>query len=163
MFQSILADLTDSFSQVPPGVAFTRMLMAAVLGGIIGFERERRAKPAGLRTHVLVSVAACLFIIISQELSQLDFGTGKDVSTQLDPLRLIEAVTAGVAFLAAGIIFTSGDKVRNTTTGASMWLAGAIGLACGTGEILLAVMASGLVVIVLAGMRQIERLFGTHE
>lgn len=162
MLEPILQDLKSNFSQVPPAVAFSRLLMAAILGGIVGFERERRKKPAGLRTHVLVSIAACLFIVISQELSQLDFGAGEDVETQIDPLRLIEAVTAGVAFLAAGIIFTSGGEVRNITTGASMWLAGAVGLACGAGEVLLALMATALVVIILSGLRQIERLFGTH-
>lgn len=162
MLEPILQDLKSNFSQVPPAVAFSRLLMAAILGSIVGFERERRKKPAGLRTHVLVSIAACLFIVISQELSQLDFGAGEDVETQIDPLRLIEAVTAGVAFLAAGIIFTSGGEVRNITTGASMWLAGAVGLACGAGEVLLALMATALVVIILSGLRQIERLFGTH-
>ena len=163
MLEPILQDLKSNFSQVPPAVAFSRLLMAAILGGIVGFERERRKKPAGLRTHVLVSIAACLFIVISQELSQLDFGAGEDVETQIDPLRLIETVTAGVAFLAAGIIFTTGGEVRNITPGASMWLAGAVGLACGAGEVLLALMATALVVIILSGLRQIERLFGTHN
>ena len=134
-----------------------------LLAALVGFERELRDKPAGLRTHILVSVAACLFMIISLEMSNLQFGGGEDMEMQIDPLRLIEAVTAGVAFLAAGIIFTSKGEVRNITTGASMWLAGAIGLACGTGQILLAAMATLLVVVVLAGLRRIEKILGTHD
>ena len=102
-------------------------------------------------------------MIISLEMSNLQFGGGEDMEMQIDPLRLIEAVTAGVAFLAAGIIFTSKGEVRNITTGASMWLAGAIGLACGTGQILLAAMATLLVVVVLAGLRRIEKILGTHD
>tara|TARA_R110002049_G_scaffold23781_7_gene84859 strand:- start:74773 stop:75258 length:486 start_codon:yes stop_codon:yes gene_type:complete len=161
MFESLLNDLTNNFSAVPVQVAAARLTMAAVLAGIVGFERERRNKPAGLRTHILVSIAACLFIIIGQELGSLPFGNADQM--QFDPLRLIEAVTAGVAFLAAGIIFTSGGEVRNITTGASMWLAGAIGLACGAGQILLACLAALVVVIVLTLLRQLERYLGTHD
>ncbi len=161
MFESMINDLSSSFSKVPVTVAASRLVMAAVLAGIIGFERERRNKPAGLRTHILVAIAACLFIIIGQEMGSLEFG--KDDQMQFDPLRLIEAVTAGVAFLAAGIIFTAQGEVRNITTGASMWLAGAIGLACGAGQILLACLAAGIVVMVLIVLRQVERYLGTHD
>ncbi|MGR3795436.1 MgtC/SapB family protein [Vannielia sp. SX4] len=143
----IVTELKGTFAAVPPLTAFIRLLAAAVLGGLIGLEREWRSKPAGLRTHILVALAACLFIVVSQQLSQLSFGP-KD-SMKVDPLRLVEAVTAGVAFLAAGIIFTKGDTVKNTTTGASMWLAGGIGLACGAGQMPLAAMATALTVAVL--------------
>ena len=161
MFESLLADLTNSFSKVPVTVAAARLLMAAFLAGVVGFERERRDNPAGLRTHIMVAIAACLFIIIGQELGSLEFGEGDQM--RFDPLRLIEAVTAGVAFLAAGIIFTSNGEVRNITTGASMWLAGAIGLSCGAGQILLACLTAGIVVAVLTVLRQIEKLLGTHD
>ncbi|MEQ9674153.1 MAG: MgtC/SapB family protein, partial [Roseovarius indicus] len=79
-----------------------------------------------------------------------------------DPIRMIEAVTAGVAFLAAGLIFTSGGKVQNVTTGASLWLAGAVGLGCGAGQMPLAAMASVIVLVVLFALRQIEKWMGTH-
>ena len=161
MLEALVTEWTDGFAQVPAGVAAARLTLAAILGGIIGFERERRQKPAGLRTHILVSVAAALFILISVELAGMDFGT--QAQMQVDPLRLVEAVTAGVAFLAAGIIFTSKGEVRNTTTGASMWLAGAVGLACGAGEMPLAALGTGIVVAVLVVLRQIERMLGTHD
>ena len=78
---------------LPLIVAMTRMLAALVLGAVIGMEREWRRKPAGLRTHMLVSIAACLFIIVSQHLGSLPFGVGNEV--QIDPLRLIEADAEG--------------------------------------------------------------------
>ncbi len=161
MWDLIVDELNGSFSGVSPTVSAIRLLAAILLGGIIGYERERRHKPAGLRTHMLVSMAACLFILVSQQLGNLSFGTSGQ--KQIDPLRLIEAVTAGVAFLAAGIIFTSGGKVRNITTGASMWLAGAVGLACGAGQMPLAAMATVIVVLVLILLRWFEIAIGTHR
>jgi len=160
MFDVIMNELTGTFSAVAPQVAGTRLVAAVVLGGIVGFEREHAGKPAGLRTHMLVALAACLFIIVSQQLSELPFGDPD--AMRVDPLRLVEAVTAGVAFLAAGVIFTSGGKVMNVTTGASLWLAGAIGLACGSGQMPLAAMATGIVVVVLFLLRLLEKWIGTR-
>lgn len=161
MAGSLFPDFVTSFSAVPAGVAFLRMLAALVLGGVIGFERETHAKPAGLRTHMLVSIAACLFTLVGLELAQLDFGG--EQAKRADPIRLIEAVTAGVAFLAAGLIFTSGGRVRNITTGTSLWLAGAIGLASGAGQIALAAMATVLTLVVIALFGAVEKMFGTDN
>lgn len=158
MIETISSELSTTFTAVTFEVSLLRLLAALLLGGVIGFERERRSKPAGLRTHMLVSLAACLFIIVGLELSRLDFGGTDDL--RIDPLRLIEAVTAGVAFLAAGLIFTSGGEVRNVTTGASLWLSGAIGLGCGAGQIPLAALATLIVLMVLMVLRWIERRMG---
>jgi len=155
MIETITDELSGTFSAVPPLVAATRLIAALTLGAVIGAERESKQKPAGLRTHMLVSMAACLFILVSQQLAALPFGA--EDAMRVDPLRLIEAVTAGVAFLAAGIIFSSGGEVHNITTGASMWLAGAIGLACGSGQMPLAVMATVIVLVVLYVLRLFER------
>ncbi|SES32236.1 putative Mg2+ transporter-C (MgtC) family protein [Tranquillimonas rosea] len=163
MLERIVDELNGSFAAVPLMVAAIRLVAAMVLGGLVGLERERREKPAGLRTHMLVAVAACLFSLIALELSHLDFGMDRGDRMRIDPLRLIEAVTAGVAFLAAGVIITSGGKVRHLTTGASMWLAGAIGLSCGAGQIPLALLATFLVVLVLVVLRRIESWIGTHD
>ena len=159
-YEIIVDELTGSFTAVAPMIAAIRLTAALVLGGAIGAERERSEKPAGLRTHMLVSMAACLFILVGQQLSALSFGDPD--ALRVDPLRLIEAVTAGVAFLAAGIIFTSGGRVRNITTGASLWLAGAIGLACGAGQTPLAAMATAIVLAVLFLLRLLEKWWGTH-
>ena len=161
MIDTIIEEFSGTFTAVPFTISVTRLVAAILLGALIGFERERREKPAGLRTHILVSLAACLFVVVGIELTKLDFIDGN--STQYDPLRLIEAVTAGVAFLAAGIIFTSQGKVKNITTGASLWLAGAVGLACGSGQIPLAALTALLVVVVLVLIRQFEKTLGTHD
>lgn len=161
MLDVIMEELDGSFTGVPPVAAAIRLMMALILGGIVGWERERRDKPAGLRTHMLVSIAACLFIIVGVQLGSVDFGD--DDALRIDPLRLIEATTAGVAFLAAGLIFTSGGKVRNVTTGASLWLCGAIGLACGAGQVPLAAMATMIVVTVLGVIGSWERRRGHKE
>lgn len=158
MLDVILEELDGSFTGVPPIVAAIRLVMAMILGGAVGWERELRDKPAGLRTHMLVSIAACLFIIVGVQLAAVDFGD--EDRMRIDPLRLIEATTAGVAFLAAGLIFTAGGKVRNVTTGASLWLCGAIGLACGAGQVPLATMATIFVVLVLAVIGSLERRYG---
>jgi putative Mg2+ transporter-C (MgtC) family protein len=155
VMETIIDELSGTFSAVPPLVAGTRLVAALALGAVIGAERESKRKPAGLRTHMLVSMAACLFILVSQQLATLPFGA--EDAMRVDPLRLIEAVTAGVAFLAAGTIFTSRGEVHNITTGASMWLAGAIGLACGSGQMPLAAMATGIVLVVLYVLRLLER------
>lgn len=160
MLEQITQEFTRSFSVIPPEVALARIVAAIFLGGIVGLEREWREKPAGLRTHILVSVAACLFVLLGRELAAMDFGEGEQRN---DPLRMIEAVTAGVAFLAAGLIFTAGEKVRNVTTGASLWLAGGIGLGCGAGQMPLAAMATFVVVAVLLILRRVERVMGTHD
>ena len=157
--QFLIDELTTTFSAVPASLAFVRLVSAAILGAVIGAERERQEKPAGLRTHILVSVAACLFVIVGQELAALEYGDGVK---QVDPLRMIEAVTAGVAFLAAGLIFTSNGEVRNVTTGTSLWLAGAVGLGCGAGQMALSAMATGIVVCVLILLRHLEKVMGTH-
>lgn len=147
MLQNLAADFMHPFPSLPWETALVRLLVAALLGGAIGWEREAHRKPAGLRTHMIVSLAACLFTVLSFELLHFDAAQAEHV--RADPLRLIVAVTSGVAFLAAGSIITTGDAVHGLTTGAGMWMAGAIGLACGLGELVLAGMGAGITLCVL--------------
>ena len=102
MLETIINEFSGTFSVVPVSISATRLVAAATLGGIVGFERERREKPAGLRTHMLVAIAACLFVIVGIELSEVEFGSTETM--RQDPLRLIEAVTAGVALGLKGLI-----------------------------------------------------------
>tara|TARA_R100001086_G_scaffold177412_1_gene98017 strand:+ start:445 stop:948 length:504 start_codon:yes stop_codon:yes gene_type:complete len=152
--------LTLSFdSQMPLGVLAVRLIAASVAGLIVGFEREVRNRPAGLRTHMLTALASAVFMLISIEMIH-SFGSNDD-TTQLDPTRVVQAVTAGVAFLAAGTIIHGSGSVRGLTTGASIWLAGAIGLACGAGYLRLAVLAVLFSVLILLPIRMLEtHLFG---
>ena len=131
-----------------------RVVMAVIAGSLIGLDRELRNKPAGLRTHILISLAAALFTLITFELHH-QF-TGEDASRTADPVRIIEAVTAGVAFLAAGAIIQSRGSVHGLTTGANMWLAGALGVACGAGYYFLATIGTVFAVIVLVVLAKLE-------
>lgn len=139
-------------------VIAARLLLSAIFGAAIGFEREWRDRPAGLRTHILVCVAACTFALLTIEIVHAPMFsheiTGQSV--RLDPIRLIEAVTAGVAFLAAGVVIFTRGKVHGLTTGAGMWLAGAIGVACGLGLWQVAALASLLTLIALWLLRRLE-------
>jgi putative Mg2+ transporter-C (MgtC) family protein len=145
--QAVAAEFRIEMQAFSLQTALIRLLLAATLGAAIGAEREMHAQTAGLRTHILVAMAACLFTLVAYEImaSEVEGAIG----LQTDPLRLIEAVTAGVAFLAAGSIITAHGQVKGLTTGAGMWMAGAIGLACGSGRAALAIMATVLALLVL--------------
>lgn len=148
--ESILADVLPP-TQTSYPVIMARFFGAILLGAVIGFEREAKKRPAGLKTHMMVSLAAAVFSIISIE--SIHMPGLSDSQVKIDPLRVIEAVTAGVAFLAAGTIVLSRGEVHGITTGASLWLAGAIGLALGFGHWAIAAMAvsSGFAVLYIVG------------
>ena len=139
-----------------------RVLMAVVVGSLIGLDRELRNKPAGLRTHILISLAAALFTLITFELHH-QFTGGEDGTRTADPVRIIEAVTAGVAFLAAGAIIQSRGNVHGLTTGANMWLAGALGVACGAGYYFLATIGTAFALIVLVVLAKLEKRLGNDK
>lgn len=134
----------------PQHVMLIRLLVAALLGAMIGFEREAHSLAAGLRTHILIATAACLFTLLTFEIFHMS-----DVvsSGRADPIRAIEAVTAGIAFLGAGAIFQQRGSVQGLTTGAGMWLAGAVGVATALGYYVIALSVSLLAVLVLATLR----------
>lgn len=134
--------------------ALLRLVAALGCGAAIGIERERRHRPAGLRTHMLVALAAALFTIIAFQIYAEIQVPGQ--RTIADPLRLLEAITAGVAFLAAGAIIRRGEGVTGITTGSGLWLSGALGMACGKGLYGLALLGALLAIVVLALVRAIE-------
>lgn len=139
-------------------VIAARLFFAALLGAAIGFEREWRARPAGLRTHILICVAATTFGILTIEIAHSPIFGQKEMS--LDPIRAVEAVTAGVAFLAAGSILFSRGEVQGLTTGAGMWLAGAVGLSCGFGLWQIAALGTFLILLVLGLLHGLEVRLG---
>ena len=138
---------------IPEWQIIGRLVIALILGGAIGFDREVKNRPAGLRTHMLIALAAAIFSITTLEIVAGLEKTGHSA----DPIRAIEAVTAGVAFLAAGSIIQSRAQISGLTTGASMWLAGAIGVACGFGFFSIAVLATALALIVLVGLQSLSQ------
>lgn len=156
-------DVGNSFGLVdtylPQHIIALRLLMAAIFGAMIGFEREINTAEAGLRTHILVAVAAALFTILTFEIFHtIEVGPQ---GPQADPIRAVEAVTAGIAFLGAGAIFRSGRYVQGLTTGAGMWLAGAVGVATALGFYIVAGMVALFAVLVLAALRVVaHRIVG---
>ncbi len=147
----LIEELTRT-AGIPLPILALRLAGAAILCAVIGFEREATDHTAGLRTHMLVGVAAAVFALIT--LHMIDgYGDPSD-AIRLDPIRLVEAVTQGVAFLVAGMIFMSGGKVHNLTTGAGLWLAGGIGLATGLGFWTIAALATALGLVIVGLLRQ---------
>ncbi len=135
-------------------VIVARLLLATLFGAAIGFEREWRKRPAGLRTHMLVCIAAASYAILTTEIMHAPMFGGD--TAQFDPIRVVEAVTAGVAFLAAGVVIFTRGEIHGLTTGAGMWLAGAIGVACGLGLWQIATLATVLALIVLGLLHAFE-------
>jgi putative Mg2+ transporter-C (MgtC) family protein len=159
--------MQDIFEQFGPGtwlpfpVIAARLLLAALLGAAVGFEREWRNRPAGLRTHMLVCLAASLIAVIAVELVHNPAFTGSNI--RIDAARTISAVTSGVAFLAAGFIVFARGQVHGLTTGAGLWLAAAVGLACGLGYWQVGGFATLLAVIVLGLLRIVEAKFSADK
>ena len=157
--QDVLADHFDT--ALPITEIVLRLAAAIVLGASLGIEREWRERPAGLRTHILVCVASATFALVAIEIiNQPMFDTD---TLRIDPLRLVEAITGGVAFLAAGFIVFFKGEVHGVTTGAGMWLASAIGLAAGLGLFSIAILASLLGVVTLTLIRRAEFRFDLKQ
>ncbi|ABN95434.1 putative magnesium transporter [Burkholderia pseudomallei 406e] len=133
-----------------------RLLLAALLGSVIGFERERMNWAAGLRTHMLVSVGSALVMLVSA------FGFA-DVQGRagvvLDPSRVAAQVVSGIGFLGAGSILLRGEVIRGLTTAASLWAVAGIGLATGGGMYVGAIGATAILLMILAGLKPLERRF----
>jgi putative Mg2+ transporter-C (MgtC) family protein len=126
-----------------------RLLIAAAFAGLLGWERESAHKPAGLRTHMLVGIAAALYTALA-ELAVSRIHPAAE-GFQADPIRAIQAVAIGIGFLGSGVIFVSRheDRVRGLTTAASVWATAAIGIAAGLGHYRLAAGATLLLLFVL--------------
>ena len=129
-----------------------RLVVALLLGGIIGVEREFRAKDAGFRTHFLVSVGSALFCVVSQ------YGFGEELK---DASRVAAQVVSGIGFLGAGTFIFQKNVIRGLTTAAGLWVTAAIGLACGTGMLLIAAVSTALVLIGLEVINEFIPRIGT--
>lgn len=126
-----------------------RLVLAAILGGLIGLERESLNKAAGFRTHTLVCLGSCLIMVTSIEMYTLHGWTA-------DPARLAAQVVSGIGFLGAGTIMRSGFGIKGLTTAASLWVVAAIGLAIGSGRYVTAVVTTVIVLIVLVYLSKLE-------
>jgi len=146
MWQEIWTTIVSEFSDIPDLTTMTRIIvrlvLAAILGGIIGYERERKARTAGVRTHMLVAVGAALFVLGPLQ-------SGMEIS---DMSRVIQGIVQGVGFLGAGaIIIRSGQqKIEGLTTAANIWATAGIGVVVGLGLEATAVLSTIIVLIILA-------------
>lgn len=138
---------------------------AMLLGGVIGYERELKNRPAGFRTHMLVAGAAALLMAMSHLALQEPPTADDRISLSADPLRLVEAVISGVAFIGAGTIFArrDGQQIAGITTAASLLMVSVIGLITGVGHYLLATAATVLTLVVLTTLNLLEKRFGMRE
>lgn len=140
-----------------------RIFVAMVLGGIIGFEREVNDHPAGVRTHIMVSVGSALFGIVSAYGFE-EFSVERSVTNyQVDVTRVASNVVTGVGFLGGGAILKSGATVRGLTTAASLWATAAIGLGVGLGSYVLCVVATAVVVVSLVALRWPRRWIASRR
>lgn len=133
---------------------FGELLLAFALSSLIGLERELRQKSAGLRTHTLVGVGAALFMLVSK------YGFADVLvpgQVQLDPSRVAAQIVTGIGFIGGGLIFVRRDAVRGLTTAAIVWLTAAVGMACGGGLPLLAVVVTALHFMVVYGYTPLTR------
>ncbi len=126
-----------------------RLLAAVLAGAVIGFERERAGKAAGLRTHILVSLGTCLFVLAGSGYGMTSDGLS----------RVIQGIITGIGFIGAGAILKLEDKkdIQGLTTAAGIWMTAAIGVAIGLGEVGLALISAVIAVVVLSVVRKFER------
>ncbi len=122
-----------------------KLIVSAVLGGLVGFEREIHRKPAGLRTHSLVCIGSTLFTIMSVNI------------IGADPSRIAAGIVVGIGFLGAGMIFRSEDRVRGLTTAAELWVLAAIGLSVGLGFYFAALITTLIVIFIMIPLKYMER------
>lgn len=135
-----------------PGIEIIiRLVLSSVLGGLIGIEREVNNRPAGLRTHVLVTVGSALIMLISID-------GFSDMPNRLgDPARLAAQVVSGIGFLGAGTIMRTGNNINGLTTAASLWVSAGLGLAVGAGYYLGALVTAIIVLVTLLVLGKLEK------
>jgi putative Mg2+ transporter-C (MgtC) family protein len=133
-----------------------RLLLAAILGALIGAEREIHDHPAGIRTHMLVALGSGLFTVLSIH------GFGQGPGVPIDPTRIAAQIVSGIGFLGAGAILKDGIVIRGLTTAASLWATAAVGMAAGAGEYVIGTVGAGIVLVSLWPINTLaERLRGS--
>ncbi len=133
-----------------------KLLLAALAGAAIGLEREKHGRPAGLRTHLLVALGACLITVVSEAFHLKYAALDGTSSMRLDPARVAAQIVVGIGFLGAGVIIKEGASVRGLTTAASLWLVAGLGMAFGMGLFVPGVMATALALLSLIFLKKLE-------
>ena len=154
MWQEIWNTVQSEFSDIPDATQITRimlrLLVAALLGGLLGYEREQHGKSAGVRTHMLVAIGAALFVLIPQQAG----------ASTADLTRVLQGLIAGVGFLGAGAIILGNKQVetRGLTTAAGIWVTAAIGIAAGMGRESTAVLSTLVALFILSAVPWLLRV-----
>jgi putative Mg2+ transporter-C (MgtC) family protein len=148
---TVLSEFTEITDVAQVIRIIIRLLLAAALGGLLGYDREIKGRAAGLRTHMLVSLGAALFVLIPQQV-------GASIA---DLTRVVQGLAAGVGFLGAGSIIMGRqqEETKGMTTAASIWLTAAIGVASGMGREVTAILSTLLALVILSLIPKFERLF----
>lgn len=136
-------------------VILSRVLAAAALGALIGLERDKHGRAAGLRTHLLVSLGSAVFTVISAEIAGRVLSAGYNA----DPGRIAAQIVTGIGFLGAGVILKTGPSVRGLTTAACLWTAAAVGMAAGAGLYFIAALTTVISLVGLIALKHFERLY----
>ncbi|MFW5824233.1 MAG: MgtC/SapB family protein [Marinobacter sp.] len=142
-------------SELPFMDMLIRLSMATGFGLVLGLERELRGKPAGLRSHMLVSIGAAGFVIVGMHI--LSTTSTGDPSARVDPTRIVEGIIGGIGFLGAGCIIQARGSIQGITTGASIWIAGALGVASGIGNLPLAGLLAAFALITITVLGYFEK------
>jgi putative Mg2+ transporter-C (MgtC) family protein len=133
-----------------------KLLLATLCGGIIGLEREKHGRPAGLRTHILVTLGACLMMVISEAFVLKYAGADAESALRLDPARTAAQIISGIGFLGAGVILKEGISIRGLTTAASLWMVAGLGMAFGMGLFGPALMGTIIALCSLIFLKKLE-------
>jgi putative Mg2+ transporter-C (MgtC) family protein len=136
------------------GEMMLRLGLASLIGLMLGLDRELRGHEAGIRTHALVALSSAMIMVSSLML----FNSLRSDDFAPDPLRAIQGLSQAIGFIAAGMIFVQGKTVRNMTTAANIWIAAAIGIACGAGQYLVVMVGAGFALVLLTLLRIFEHL-----
>jgi len=136
-----------------------RLTAAALLGAVIGIERNMHGRPAGVRTHLLVSLGSALFMLLSILIPTLYPASGPGGTFYSDPARIAAQIVTGMGFLGAGVIIKDGLSIRGLTTAATLWATAAIGMACGAGIFILAGVAAAIALLGLTLFPILERAY----
>ncbi len=136
----------------------SRLLLASLLSGLIGIEREVHGRAAGFRTHLLVGIGACLMMIVSEYFFTKYGELGNNTAVRMDPARVAAQIVTGIGFLGAGVIIKSGQVVRGLTTAVCLWVVAGIGMAIGSGLYLAAMIVTLVALFHLLFLKQIERI-----
>jgi len=140
-----------------------RVVLAAVLGGAIGFDRDLLKKPAGARTLMMVSIGACTFTLLGILSAERLAARVDNFPVALDPSRVLAGIAGGVGFLGAGMIIQGRGRVRGLTSAAGIWVTAAVGAACGLGEYALAIVTGVVAIITFTSSRLFHPDFENGE